>query len=255
MARWAFCVAVFLCFACSAPSPLPDMQAGETGRVTRVIDGDAIVLDTGLSVRLVSILAPAMYPRDGAPEPYAGESARVLEDLTLGRRVQLFYPGLTRDRYDRALAHVVTIDGAGPKLWLNQAMIVRGAARVRLYPSTAARGQDLLALEAAARETREGLWRERAYAVQDAATLAPETDGFVLVSATLGPARPLAPNQPFPPACFRTLAESDLIVSVRRAAASTCGLDVGTRVLIRGWVSEGEIDLTHPWHVEILSEN
>lgn len=61
------------------------------------------------------------------PDMQPGESTRVLEDLALGRRVQLFYPGITRDRYDRALAHVVTTDGKGPKLWLNIAMVVRGA--------------------------------------------------------------------------------------------------------------------------------
>jgi len=45
--------------ACSAPDPLAGTQPGEHGRVVRVIDGDALVLDTGQSVRLVGIEAPA----------------------------------------------------------------------------------------------------------------------------------------------------------------------------------------------------
>lgn len=127
MTRGGICAVLLILSGCGSPPLLPDMQPGETGRVTRIVDGDALVLDTGQSVRLVSIQAPAMYPQDGPPEVHAGESTRVLEDLALGRRVQLFYPGITRDRYDRALAHVVTTDGKGPKLWLNRAMVVRGA--------------------------------------------------------------------------------------------------------------------------------
>jgi endonuclease YncB( thermonuclease family) len=45
--------------ACSAPDPLAGTQPREHGRVVRVIDGDALVLDTGQSVRLVGIEAPA----------------------------------------------------------------------------------------------------------------------------------------------------------------------------------------------------
>ena len=78
---WGFCL--FL-WACAPQSPLPDMQPGEVGRVTKVIDGDGLVLDTGQRVRLISITAPVLSPREGAPEAYAGESARLLEDLALG---------------------------------------------------------------------------------------------------------------------------------------------------------------------------
>ncbi|MEH6411849.1 MAG: hypothetical protein V7741_15080 [Hyphomonas sp.] len=45
--------------ACSAPNPLAETQPGEHGRVVRVIDGDALVLDTRQSVRLIGIEAPA----------------------------------------------------------------------------------------------------------------------------------------------------------------------------------------------------
>ena len=158
MPHWSVLGLVVSLAACSASSTFPDMQPGETGRVVRIIDGDALVLENGQSVRLVSIEAPALYPRDRPAEPYAAESARVLEDLALGRRVQLFYPGITRDRYDRALAHVRTIDGSGPAVWLNEAMIARGGAWVRLYPDTAARGDELLTLEQTVRDAAQGVW-------------------------------------------------------------------------------------------------
>lgn len=104
--------------------------------MVRVIDGDALVLDTRQSVRLIGIEAPARPYKDRVGAPYFEESRRMLEDMALGREVQLFYAGLTRDRYDRALAHVVTTDALGPDLWLNREMVARGGARMRVYPDT-----------------------------------------------------------------------------------------------------------------------
>lgn len=249
----ALLVAVLLVLAaCTPPSLLPDMQPGETGRVTRIIDGDALVLDTGQSVRLVSIEAPAMYPEDGTPAPHAGESARRLEDMALGRRVQLFYPGLTRDRYDRALAHVVTIDGAGPRLWLNMEMIETGTAWVRLYPSTAARGQDLLAREAEARAARQGLWARSDYAVRGAAQIETDARGFFFVRGELGATQPVPEETRYPPACLRGFEGAALTLSVRRDAATACGLADGTQVLVRGRVSGGRLDLSHPFHLTVI---
>ena len=238
--------------ACAPDVLLADMQPGEKGRVVRVIDGDALVLDTGQSVRLVSIEAPALRPRGREPDRYAVESARALEDMVLGREVQLFYPGITRDRYDRALAHVVTIDGSGPQIWLNRAMIEAGAARVRLYPDTAARGDELLRLEAESRAARQGLWKLRDYGVQPARALGEDTRGFMLVEAVLGPA--LAPEGDFAPrlACQRPLEGSVVRLEVRREAETACALEEGARVLLRGYVSRGRIDLTYPRHIEVL---
>lgn len=237
--------------ACTPASPFPDMEPGETGRVTRIIDGDALVLETGQSVRLVSIEAPAMYPEGGAPAPHAGESARRLEDMALGRRVQLYYPGLTRDRYDRALAHVVTIDGAGPKLWLNREMIASGAAWVRLYPSTAAQGQSLLDLERDARSERHGLWARSIYAEREARLMDPSAAGFFFVRGQIGAPVPVDPETRYPPACLRRFEGAALLLSVRRDAATACGLADGTEVLVRGRVREGALDLSHPFHLEV----
>lgn len=253
---WALCLAAM---SCAAPSPLPDMQPGETGRVTKIIDGDGLILDTGQNVRLISIQAPVLSPRDQPPEAHAGESARALEDMALGRRVRLFYPGLTRDRYDRALAHVVTIDAAGPGIWLNRAMIERGGARVRLYGSTSARGQELLRLEAEAREARRGLWKLADYAVLDVSQFEGPERGYHLVEGVLGPV--LTVDQDgldetrFAPACRRTFEQANLVLNVDASARSVCGFSAGSRVQLRGWVSDGELRLRHPWHFQPVFEN
>ncbi|MCR9196006.1 MAG: thermonuclease family protein [Hyphomonas sp.] len=252
MTRRAIWGLVILLAACGRASPLPDMQPGETGRVVNVIDGDALVLDTGQSVRLVSIEAPALYPRDRPAELFAAESARILEDLTLGRRVQLYYPGITRDRYDRALAHVVTIDGAGPDLWLNAEMLARGGAWVRLYPDTAARGEELLDLEAKAQASAKGLWSSADYRVRDAEAVSREMRGFRLIRGRIGEARPVAADTRYPPACRRALQGADLTLSIRRDARTACGLPIGTEIQVRGYISDLDLDLTYPRHLQVV---
>jgi len=251
---WGLCLVTL---SCAAPSPLPDMQPGETGRVTKIIDGDGLILDTGQNVRLISIQAPVLAPRDQAPETHAGESARVLEDMALGRRVQLFYPGLTRDRYDRALAHVVTIDAAGPEIWLNRAMIENGAARVRLYGSTSARGQELLQAESEARKAERGLWNLSAYAVRDVRSFDGSERGYFLVEGVLGAETVIDIDDPddlrFAPACRRAFESASLILKIDKDARSACGFSTGAVVQLRGWVTEGELSLRHPWHLQPLT--
>ena len=248
-----FLVIGLVATACSPASQLPDMQPGETGRVVRIIDGDALALNTGQSVRLIGIEAPALRPRGRDPDPYAVEAARALEDLALGREVQLHYPGLTRDRYDRALAHVVTRDGAGPRLWLNIELVRRGAARVRLYPDTAAQGEVLLAAEATARLDRVGLWAKTAYRVPTADEVDASTRGFMLVQGRLDHLESPEGRYRETLACQWALSGAALALQVRRDAASVCDLPVGSDVRLRGWVSNQSLDVTHPLHVELLN--
>lgn len=251
MARIFAALTLLLLASCTPPSPLPDMQPGERGRVVKIIDGDALILDSGQSVRLVSIVAPVLSPRDRPPERYAGESARTLEDLALGRRVQLYYPGLTRDRYDRALAHVVTIDQAGQDVWLNREMVAQGAARVRLYASTAARGQELLDAEQRARDAGQGLWALAEYQTLSANTWQGTRLGFRQVNGTLAELRPSTSSERYAPACYWTLEASALTLRVTKDAAAVCGLRTGTEISVRGWISQDAIELNHPWHWEL----
>lgn len=246
--RWGIVGLLFGVTACGSPSPLPDMEAGETGRVVRVIDGDALVLDTGQSVRLVSIEAPALRPRNRDPDPYAVEASRTLEDMALGRQIRLYYPGLTRDRYDRALAHVVTIDGAGPELWLNKELIVRGAARVRLYPDTARRGEELLVLENEARAAGVGLWSKRDFSVPQAPLFEAQSAGFSVLIGTFEIREAGRADE----ACIWTLQGADLTVAVDESAVEICDAEPGGHYRLRGWVSRGRLYLTHPLHAETL---
>lgn len=240
--------ALCLSAGCGERGPLDGLPKGETARVVRIIDGDALVLDTGLSVRLVGLEAPAPERRDREGEPFAEQATRMLEDLALGRQVRLYYPGLTRDRYDRALAYVVTADDLGPVFWLNQEMARRGGARVRVYPDTAARGEHLFAAERLARVEAVGLWGEAVYRILPSQEMESDVRGFRIIRANgLNPVVSSEPRY----ACSLKTADSAFWIDVGPAASDICAAPP-TGALVRGYVRDGRLELTHGLNIEPL---
>jgi micrococcal nuclease len=232
-----------------AADPLDALAPGERGRVVRVIDGDALVLETGQSVRLVSIEAPAGPVRERPGEPGYDIAKRMLEDMALGREVELRYAGITRDRYDRALAHAVTADSLGPRLWLNAEMVRRGGARVRVYPDTAEAAGHLLALEQAARAEAAGLWAGRDWAIHQAGALPGRLARFQIIEGTAGGME--ASRQPGS-VCDILLSGTDFRLEIKRGAAEHCQLPSGSPVRARGFVRDGRMDIVHALNIERL---
>lgn len=239
---------VALLCACGPAHPLDALPRGETGRVVRIIDGDALVLDTGLSVRLAGIEAPAPERRNRPGAPYADQSSRLLEDMAMGRRVRLYYPGITRDRYDRALAYVRTDDALGPDLWLNMEMIRAGAARARIYPDTAMMGEVLIDTELTARQAETGLWALPAYEVLMASNMPADAQGFYLVRGELGAVEDAQDDRE---ACRREFGAAGLRLLVRSGAAQLCDEDKSEgQVRVRGYVRDGTLEVTHTYNIE-----
>jgi micrococcal nuclease len=168
-------------------APVTDTNAGsarapERARVARVIDGDTIVLENGLHVRLVQIDTPEV----GTGECFSRAAGRELRAmLPTGAAVTLVAdPRLGQvDRYGRLLRYVFR---AGRNL--NLELVRRGAATVWFYD--AARGRyagRLLAAATSARRARLGLWGACPRAVWDP-----------FAAARTGPGSLRAPSQPRP---------------------------------------------------------
>jgi endonuclease YncB( thermonuclease family) len=134
------------------------LRDGPRGSVTQIVDGDTLMLDNGLVVRLIGIQAPHLaLGRDGLADwPKAAESKQALSDLTLGKSVLLRYGGEEKDRYGRLLAQVFVT--ATPELWVQQQMLGRGMARVYSFPDNRACLPDLFAAEGKARIAALGIW-------------------------------------------------------------------------------------------------
>ncbi len=240
------------------------MQAGETGRVESIVDGDTLFLDSGLKVRLSSMQAPKLpLGRSGFKAWPLGEEAKAeLSKLTLGQTVRLYYGGLTRDRYDRALAQVYLLDDEGEqKIWVQEEMIRRGFGRVYTWPDTWQNSSLLYEAEHEARADKRGIWGHSYYAVRspDADKLAQDMDSFQLVEGVVTSVAKVRDKMFLN---FGSDYRTDFTIYVSKDGQkrfNANGLDPlsieGARVRVRGWVEMQNgpmVVLDHPERLEVL---
>ena len=118
-----------------------------TVKITKVIDGDTVVLDSGETVRLIGIDAPEKN------DCFATESGDELIKLIDDRQVKLEKDVSGVDRYSRLLRYV-WID----QLMVNQELVRQGFAKASDYPPDS-KYKDLFdQAENEARESNRGLW-------------------------------------------------------------------------------------------------
>ncbi len=146
---------------------------GESGMISRIIDGDSFILDTGLKVQLAGIAAPKPgrknenTGRTSPAWPLAETAKKHLQVLAEGQTVQLYYGRGTkktdrRDRYGRALAQVyLTAPDGRAVTWLQKSMVTAGMARVYPWPGQIMDVQSLYEAERAARAENRGIWQHR----------------------------------------------------------------------------------------------
>jgi uncharacterized protein YjbI with pentapeptide repeats len=134
-----------------ASPPVP--AAAKSDRVSRVGDGDTIVLERLGVVRLLGIDAPQTDTR--RPECFANAAtADARELLSAGRNVRVRLGAPARDAFGRALAYVWTDDGA----LANQQLLAQGDARVLIVSPNDRYEQSLRLAQARAAGARRGLW-------------------------------------------------------------------------------------------------
>ena len=132
----------------------PFQEPGERARTTvsRVIDGDTIVVEGGERVRYVGIDAPEVGE---APEPFGPESTDLNRRLVEGRDVLLVRDTSDRDRFGRLLRYVYA-DG----ILVNAEIVREGHARAVVFPPDDEHALCFAALEEEAKEARRGMWAE-----------------------------------------------------------------------------------------------
>jgi len=135
-----------------------DPLGGDAGRtrvsdavITRVVDGDTVILAGVGSSRLIGIDTPEVH---GSTECFGREASAFAERLLAGRRVR-WQPGVEpRDRYGRALVYVWLADGR----FVNELLVGGGFARTLQIAPNVRFADRLRAREQAAREAGRGLW-------------------------------------------------------------------------------------------------
>lgn len=240
------------------------LEAGPSGRVVSISDGDTFDLDTGLTVRLVGIQAPKLpLGREGFDAwPLGDEARNLISDLTLGKDVTLYYGGETRDRHGRALAHVMVGAGSDP-VWVQAEMLKAGMARVYSFPDNRSCLSQLLSAEAQGRADRLGIWRDPYYGIRDGAdpdSILNRDGGYELVEGRVLNAAQAGSRFYLN---FGRYWKEDFTVVIETAGMrvfESAGIDPmdfdNTVIRVRGWIDilDGpRMLITHPEQIEVLA--
>jgi len=240
------------------PGDLPD---GGQARVVAVVDGDTVVLDDTRQVRLVGIQAPklSLGRPHFTPWPLAEEAKTVLQQMVLGKTVELRLAPASEDRHGRVLAHVRVKEGTpGGGVWLQAEMLKRGLARVYTFPDNRILANELLALERQARSDKLGIWGVAYYALRTLDNVRHDVGTFQIVEGrVLDTARVKKRIYLNFGADWRR--DFTIKVNVQDASLfSDAGIDLvglkGQRVRVRGWVKSQNgpmIELDHPERLEL----
>jgi micrococcal nuclease len=132
------------------------IPGGVRTTVTRVVDGDTIVVTGNVHVRLIGMDTPeTVDPRKPVQCFGKAASARTKQLLPPGSAVNLVYDADRYDRYGRTLAYVYR---ARDGLFVNAALVREGFAVVYTFPPNVAHEADFVRLEREARTADRGLW-------------------------------------------------------------------------------------------------
>ena len=148
-----------------APALAPcTLEPGPVRTVTRIVDGETVILDDGKAVRLIGALAPRARDANAAAGAWPPEldTIKALSDFVLAKRVKLAFAGRRFDRYGRELAQLFVID-RGREDWVQGALLRGGYARAYGLPESFACARELMANETEARRQRLGLWSNGVY--------------------------------------------------------------------------------------------
>jgi len=136
--------------------------------VTRVVDGDTLVLENNERVRLIGIDTPEMHESNklNRDAQRSGQDVETIKQLgkqsyeftkkfVENKRVRLEFDVERYDKYKRILAYVYLLDGT----FLNAEIVQQGYASLMTYPPNVKYADLFLKLYSEARQNQRGLWK------------------------------------------------------------------------------------------------
>lgn len=128
-------------------------EGGELLTVTRVVDGDTIVLSTGQTVRYIGIDTPETVDPRREVGCFGKEASDKNKTLVLGKEVRLEKDISDTDRYGRLLRYVF-VNGQ----MVNELLVREGYAHASSYPPDVTYQELFIEAEKEARDQGKGLW-------------------------------------------------------------------------------------------------
>ena len=252
------CFCLF-CLSTAAQAAECNLRPGQTGQVVEVVDGDTIRLASGEKIRLVGIQAPklSLGRKNFKAWPLAEEAKAKLEKLILNKTIQLRYGGRETDRHRRLLAHVFS-----GKVWVQEAMIREGFARVYSFSDNRSCVEDLLEVEARSRAKKTAMWALPHYQVKQAADIEQLSTLHNSFQIIRGKVLSVGETKGKTYLNFGEIWKTDFTGEIKKRHLRYFKKHplklkelAGKEVLIRGWLgfhNGPKIDISHPEQIEIL---
>jgi len=192
-------------------------------RVTRVVDGDTLVLENGLHVRYAGVNTPEKGRFVSEPATLSMQATLRNKELVEGQDVRLRLAQTPVDAYGRVVARITVVDQEGVEVDVEETLLSEGLGRVMGLGLERDEYERLKAVQTDARAAKRGIWG-----------VAPPRDGteFPFCAASKGEtyhrsscsqARRISPANRID---FRTVEEAR--ASGRRPCSRCCGnADVG----------------------------
>lgn len=236
----------------------------QTGRakVASVIDPLRIRLDDGRIFQLSALRVPGMDANN--PSALSLETQAYLATELTGKDILIYQ---TKDeeegrvnRFGYHLAHIIKLEG---HLWVQEALLDLGLARVFPHPQTTARAKELIAAEKRARNNKLGFWgtddAENAYLKAEDATRA--KNGLAIIEGTI---KSTAPVKSRVYLNFGADWRTDFTIGIDRSVEKLMNdsgvnpLSLGGKtVRVHGWVENYNgpfVELSHPAWLEIIND-
>jgi endonuclease YncB( thermonuclease family) len=144
-------IALIFFALCSSPGQAREKESV----VTKVIDGNTIMLENGDIVRYLGIDAPHLKKSEGGPQFYSREAAKFNKSLVLLKKVRLELDVDKKDAQGRLLAYVYV-----KNVFVNGELVRLGYARAAVSPPNIRHRDLLLRLQKEAKGRYAGLWQE-----------------------------------------------------------------------------------------------
>lgn len=148
-----------LVIADSASVQSPD--SGEVARVTKVVDGDTIEIESGgqqYKVRLIGVDTPETVDPRRPAGCFGKEASNESHRLMDNQSVVLVKDVTDKDKYDRLLRYVYVIQDQDNWLFINDYLVRNGFAKSSTYPPDVKYQEQFKEAEIEAREANRGLW-------------------------------------------------------------------------------------------------
>jgi micrococcal nuclease len=132
----------------------------EFSKVSRVVDGDTVLLDDGRKVRMLNIDTPETVKENTPVMCYGKEASEYTKKILTGQSVSMISDKEKNDKYGRALRIIFLRgqDTANVEESINATLIKKGMARVGNYKPNITYEKQFKELEKSAKNNKIGVW-------------------------------------------------------------------------------------------------